>query len=120
MDNIALRGAINKASARRLRDLLLGELVLGNTLAHSSSRRDTAGDSHQQVICVLRATPFLMREHVGAELALLTLDDLDVRLHAVLGEVLREEVADVRVRVQATELRKRKRKCEYSRKTRVK
>lgn len=40
-------------------------------------------------------THFLMREHVGAELALLALDDLDVRLHAVFCEVLREQVAYV-------------------------
>lgn len=38
-----------------------------------------------------------MGEHIGAELALFALHDLDVRLHAVLSEVLSEEVADVRV-----------------------
>ena len=46
-----------------------------------------------------------MGEHVRAKLALLTLDKLYVRLHALCRECLREQVRDVPIRVQAAELK---------------
>jgi hypothetical protein len=49
-------------------------------------------------------THLLVGEHVGAELAFLTLDELDVCLHTVLGKVFGEQVGYVRVRVKTTEL----------------
>lgn len=46
----------------------------------------------------------LVGQDVAADLALAPLDELDVSLHAFRGKRLREEVADVRVGVQAGEL----------------
>ena len=49
-------------------------------------------------------TYLLVREHVRADLALPALDELDVGLHALSLEGLGEEVADVGVRVETSEL----------------
>jgi hypothetical protein len=45
-----------------------------------------------------------MRQNVGAEFSLFALDDLDVGLHASLCELLREEIGDIGVRMQTSEL----------------
>ena len=55
-------------------------------------------------MCKRRAAYLLVGQDVAADLALAPLDELDVGLHALGGERLREEVADVRVRVQTSEL----------------
>ena len=46
----------------------------------------------------------LMRQDVGTELPLFSLDELDVCLHAVLFEVLSEQIRNVGIRVQTREL----------------
>ncbi len=51
-----------------------------------------------------RMTHLLVGQDVAANVPLAPLDQLDVRLHALLGKGLGEQVADVRVRVQAGEL----------------
>ena len=45
-----------------------------------------------------------MRQDVGTELPLFSLDELDVCLHAVLFEVLSEQIRNVGIRVQTREL----------------
>lgn len=45
-----------------------------------------------------------MSENVASDVPLATLDELDIRLHALSGERLGKQLADVRVRVQTTEL----------------
>lgn len=49
-------------------------------------------------------THLLVGQDVAADLALAPLDELDVSLHAFGGERLGEQVADVRVGVQAGKL----------------
>ena len=51
-----------------------------------------------------RTTYLLVGQDVAADLALATLDQLDVGLHTLGGERLGEEVADVGVRVETSEL----------------
>ena len=55
-------------------------------------------------------TDLLMSEHVAPNVPLPPLDELDVGLHTLLGERGREQVRDVRVRVQTAELETKKRK----------
>lgn len=51
-----------------------------------------------------RQANLLMRQHIRAELSFLPLDKFDVGLHALLRVLPCEQVRDVTVRVQTTEL----------------
>ena len=96
-----------------------------HSLAHGRSRGDTASDGHEQVINVLCTTPLkkklptknqwlwrrrnkrtnlLMCEDIATDITLLALNELYISFHTLFRKVARKEVANVGVRVQATEL----------------
>ena len=77
---------------------------LRDALAHSSCRRDATSDGLHEVVHVVGTAPLLVREYVAADLELAPLHELDICLHALSRIRAREEVADVRVRVQTAEL----------------
>jgi len=54
--------------------------------SHSSSGRNTAGDGLEQVVHIISSTPLLVGEDVTANVAFLTLDELDVSFHTLRGE----------------------------------
>jgi hypothetical protein len=84
------------------------ELRLGNASSHRCRRRDTAGDRLEEVVSVVGSRPFLVSEDVATDVGFARLDEVDVRLHAIGGEGLGEELRDVGIRVETGELREGK------------
>jgi len=80
------------------------KLRLGDTLAHRRRARDTARHRHQQLVHILGAGPLLVREDIAPDIALATLHELDICLHAFRAVCAREKIGDVRVAMQAAEL----------------
>ncbi len=78
------------------------ELGLSDTLAHGRSGSGLE-NSVEAGVDKVGTGPFLVSENVAADLALLTLDEFDVSLHAFLGESGGEEVRDVSGRVETAE-----------------
>src|SRR5690242_2708936 len=70
------------------------KLPLGVTLAHALAPRATALNMPKNSIHIVRATPFLVREHIHAKILLPLLHNLNVRRHAIGLELLGELIAD--------------------------
>jgi hypothetical protein len=46
----------------------------------------------------------LMSENIRPKISLFPLNDLDIRFHPLFREILSEKIADIRIRVQSSEL----------------
>jgi len=89
-------------------------LILGNTFTHSGGGRDTSSDGHEQIIGILSTTPSLVGEDVCTELAFWALDKFYVGFHSLFSESLSEEIANVSIRMQATQRDKLPNKAEFA------
>jgi hypothetical protein len=126
------RSVSNTASNRKTTSfselcLTFAKLRLGDSLAHCGGRRHSSRHRHEQVINVFGSTPLqrnicqnahlfesngeltylLVRQHIRAEVAFTSLDQFHICLHAFLREVFREQVRNIRIRVQPPELQEK-------------
>lgn len=87
-----------------LKNFLVGtELGLGDTLAHGSGGGNTTLDSLDQVVIVVGARPVLMSQGLDVVGALLTLDAVDVGVHALVSKLAGKDVNAESVAVEAGE-----------------
>lgn len=77
--------------------------MFSDSLAHGRRRRDSTGNGLEETVDELGSRPSLMSENVTSDVPLPPLDELDVGLHALLGESGGEEIGDVGVRVKTSE-----------------
>lgn len=80
----------------------LFELILCDTLAHSTCATDTTSDHLQHLIDIVSTTPFLMGNNINLVLDLWLLNKLAISTHALLRVRLGEGVADEGGGVQAS------------------
>ena len=82
---------------------LVLELILGDTLAHGAGAADAARDHLEQVVGVIGAGPFLMRDDFDAALHLGLLNELAIGAHALLRVSFAEGIGHERRLVEASQ-----------------
>ena len=82
---------------------LVLELILGDTLAHGAGAADAARNHLEQVVGVIGAGPFLMRDDLYAALHLRLLDKFAICAHSLLRVCFAEGIGHERRLVEASQ-----------------
>ena len=102
IQDITIKGKEKKFYNTSSSTRLFLELVLSDTLTHSSGTADTTADHLQHVVNIVGTAPLLVSDDVHAELHLGLLDQLAVGAHALVregaGELVRDEGGGVQAR----------------------